>query len=526
MAVSDLLSSSQITSLIQQATTAYQAPATALQNQEKPIEAQVTALTQVQSALSGLQSALSSLANVQTLAQRSVNVSPSGAVHATADNTAATGTYTLSGIHLAAAESLISSGSASASGTLGAGTLSIQVGSGSAVNVDVASGQSSLAGIASAIDAADAGVQATVVFDGAKYHLVLTGDDAGSANSFTISGTGALAGLSYYTGASGLSETQKAANASFSFDGLNITSGSNTITGVVQGLTLTLAASGSATVTVGEDVSALDSAAQNLVKALNQALGTISQNASYTPASGAGPLFGNIGLEIVRTDLLNAITNPPNEGTAATSSYASLSSVGFTVTSGGTVTFDDATFQAAAENNYNAVASLFGEVGQASSPNVAVQGIGSALPGSYAVAVTSNSAGTVVGTVNGEAASGTGGVMVVSGSGAAQGLALQVAPGMTGNLGTVTISQGVFSSLSSIVNSALASGTGSVTGQIGSLNTTIASMNTQISQLQAQANQETQELTQQFSVAQATLTQLQTVSDFLTTYFNQTSGGG
>ena len=50
-------------------------------------------------------------------------------------------------------------------------------------------------------------------------------------------------------------------------------------------------------------------------------------------------------------------------------------------------------------------------------------------------------------------------------------------------------------------------------------------MNQQIAALQAQAQKETLALTNQFSVAQATLSQLETVGNFLTTYFNETSGG-
>ena len=97
---------------------------------------------------------------------------------------------------------------------------------------------------------------------------------------------------------------------------------------------------------------------------------------------------------------------------------------------------------------------------------------------------------------------------------------------MTGNLGSVTVSQGLFGSLSSIVNAALASGSGSVVGQIGSLNTTINSTNTQIAALQKEATLETQDLTNQFTAAEATLNQLTTVSSFLTSYFNRTSGSG
>ena len=140
--------------------------------------------------------------------------------------------------------------------------------------------------------------------------------------------------------------------------------------------------------------------------------------------------------------------------------------------------------------------------------------------------MTSNDNGTVTGTINGLAASGTGGVLVVNGQTDLSGLALQIDPGVTGALGNVTVSQGLYGSLSSAVNAALSSGSGGVVGQVSSLNATISSMNTQITALQKEATQETQELTNQFTAAEATLNQLTTVSSFLSTYFNQTSGSG
>src|SRR5580693_2055129 len=96
-----LLSSSQIQSLIQQASAANQLPAATLQTQEAPMKAQISALGKVQSALSGLQSALGALANIQTLSQRTVSASPNGVVQATATNTAPVGNYSLSNIQLA-----------------------------------------------------------------------------------------------------------------------------------------------------------------------------------------------------------------------------------------------------------------------------------------------------------------------------------------------------------------------------------------------------------------------------------------
>jgi flagellar hook-associated protein 2 len=524
MAVSSILSASDITSLVQQASAKFQAPANALLAQEKPVQDQISALGKVQGTLSGLQSAFAALADVQTLTKRSVTASPTGVVNATATNEASVGTYRLSNIHLAQSESLISSGFADASAGLGSGSITIRVGDGSAVTVDVQSGQDSLAGIAKAINQANAGVQATVLYDGSSYHLSLTGNATGTAHTFTVTGSGGLTAFSYTSGGSGLTKVQTAEDATFSLNGVTVTSGSNTVKGVVPGLTFSLAASGSATVTVDEDVTALDKAANSVVSALNDVLSAINKYASYSPTSGAGPLFGDIGVQILRSNLLDAITSPAGGGIVSNSPYNSLSAVGFKVNNDGTVTLDDAVFQSAAEADYGAVASLLGGAGQASDPNVSVQGIGSAQPGTYAVRITANTGSVVTGTVNGQDASGTDGLLVVTGVGAAQGLSLQISPGVTGDLGNVAIDQGLFGRLSGIVGSALASGTGGLTGEINSLNDTLTSMNQQIADLQKQAQQETLALTQQFSVAQATLSQLETVSNFLTTYFNRTSG--
>jgi flagellar hook-associated protein 2 len=523
--ITSLLSSSEITSLIQQASAAYQAPATALQSQEQPIQAQISALGKVQSALSSLQSALGGLADVQSLAQNSVTTSPNGTVSASATNAAAPGTYTLSNIELAQAQSLLSSGFSSTTSSLGAGSITIAAGGGSPVTVDIASGQDTLNGIAAAINQAQAGVEATVVYNGTSYFLSLTAQNTGAANAFTVGGTGGEAGFSYTPDgqSNGLSLTQAAGDASFSLNGIPITSGSNTVANVVSGLSLTLTASGSATVSVTQDVSALDQAAQGLVTALNNALQTIGQYASYSPTDGAGPLLGDVGLEILRNNLLSAISSPAS-GASPGNSYNSLGAVGFSINSDGTVSLNDQQFESAAQSDYAAVAGLLGGSAVADNANVSVQSLGGAQPGTYAIDVTANSNGSITGTVNGEVASGSNGALVVTGAGPAEGLSLQIAAGVTGPLGNATVSQGVYGTLNGLVGAALASSGGGVTGQISSLNDTITSMNQQIAQLQQQAQQETAQLTQQFSNAQATLSQLQTVSDFLTAYFNQSSG--
>src|SRR5690348_660191 len=116
--VSGVLSSSQITSLIQQASAAFQEPATLIQNQEKPIQAQISALGQVQSSLSSLQSAVAQLANLSSTPPLTVTATPNGTVSGTATSTAVPGTYSLSSIVLAHAENLISARYTSESSSL------------------------------------------------------------------------------------------------------------------------------------------------------------------------------------------------------------------------------------------------------------------------------------------------------------------------------------------------------------------------------------------------------------------------
>ncbi len=461
---------------------------------------------------------------MQSLAQYSATTSPSSTVSATVTNDATPGTYNLTSIQLAQAQSLMSSGFATASSSLGAGSIAIQLGGGPAVTVNLASGQDTLNGIASAINQADAGVQATVVYNGSSYYLSLTGENTGTAGAFTVSGTGGEVGFSYTPGgdSNGLTMEQPAANASFSLNGIPITSSSNTVTNAVLGLTLNLTGSGAATVTVAQDVSALDQAANGVVSGLNNVLQTINQYSSYSPTSGAGPLLGDVGLQVLRNNLLNAITSPAS-GVAPNTPYSSLSAIGFTINSDGTVSLNDQAFQTAAQSNYTAVAGLLGTIAVADNPNVTVQDTGGAQPGSYAINIAANTAGSITGTVNTQAASGSNGALVVTGAGLAQGLALQISAGLTGPLGNVTVSQGLYGILGGLVNAALGSGSGGVTGEINTLNSTIGSMNQQIAQLQQEAQQQTSALTEQFSIAQATLSQLTTVSDFLSTYFNQGS---
>ena len=635
VSLSGLVSGVNINQLISTISAAYQQPITLLQSQGQSYQTTLSAWGQMQGSLSSLQSALAGLQNIGSLNNRSVTLSNSSAASATVQANAPLGTYSLSNIVLAQAQSVYSQDFSSASNTaVGTGTLQIQVGSGTVANVTIDSSNNTLNGIAAAINSANAGVNAAVIYDGAGYRLTLSGANTGSGSAFTVStsgATGSLSSLSYSSGTSGgMTLSQAAQNASFTVNGLNISSATNSVSGAIPGVSLNLlAASGSTTLTVGTDSTAFVSAVQNFVSAFNSAMGTMNQLTAYGGPSGqSGPLIGNAALTSLRTQLLNLISGQ-GIGTVPNSPYASLGGVGVNLNKDGTLVLDTGTLNQALSSNYNAVAGLFGQVGTTTNSNVQYVAAGSATQaGTYAVGVTSaatqasvtasnpvasggitsnetltitsgstsvavnltsgstisaivstiNSAlaqqglsgisaldnngslelqtsgygsaqtfsvvsnvaagsgstgigtttltgtGTdVVGTVNGQAASGAGQQMTVTGPGNALGLQLTITGQATGNLGTVTVSQGLYQQMTSILSSALNSQTGFIAAAADGLNQTINGINNQITQLQQSAQAQTALLTQQFQAMQAQLAQLQSVGNYLNAFFNTTS---
>ncbi len=635
VSLSGLVSGVNINQLISTISAAYQQPITLLQSQGQSYQTTLSAWGQLQGSLSSLQSALAGLQNIGSLNNRSVTLSNSSAASATVQANAPLGTYSLSNIVLAQAQSVYSQDFSSAGNTaVGTGTLQIQVGSGAVANVTIDSSNNTLNGIAAAINSANAGVNAAVIYDGAGYRLTVTGNNTGSGSAFTVSAsgaTGSLSSLSYSSGASGgMTLAQAAQNASFTVNGLNISSATNSVSGAIPGVSLNLlAASGSTTLTVGTDSSAFVTAVQGFVSAFNSAMGTMNQLSAYGGPSGqSGPLIGNAALTSLRTQLLNLISGQ-GIGTVPNSPYASLGGVGVNLNKDGTLVLDTGTLNQALSSNYNAVAGLFGQVGTTTNSNVQYVAAGSATQaGTYAVNVTSastqasvtasnpvasggitsnetltitsgstsvavnltsgstlsaivstiNSAlvqqglsgisaldssgslelqtsgygsaqsfsvvsnvaagsgstgigttaltgtGTdVVGTVNGQATSGSGQQMTVTGPGNALGLQLTITGQTTGNLGAVTVSQGLYQQMTGILSSALNSQTGFIAAAADGLNQTINGINSQITQLQQSAQAQTALLTQQFQAMQAQLAQLQSVGNYLNAFFATTS---
>ncbi|WP_079415116.1 flagellar filament capping protein FliD [Thiomonas intermedia] len=130
----------------------------------------------------------------------------------------------------------------------------------------------------------------------------------------------------------------------------------------------------------------------------------------------------------------------------------------------------------------------------------------------------------VIGSINGQAGTGAGQQLTVTGPGAALGLQVNITGQATGSLGSVTVSQGLYQQMNAILTQALNTQSGFVSAATSGLNNTIKGINQQITQLQNSAAAQTALLQQQFNAMQTQVAQLQSVGQYLTAYFDSANG--
>ena len=275
--------------------------------------------------------------------------------------------------------------------TVGAGTWTFSlVVAGVTKNVDVTVGAGDtngtiLGNMASAINNAGAEVTASVVTDtSSTARLVITSNKTGSANAVTLSDvTGTLlaaTGTSSSLLASGTTGGSLYASADldavFILDGLNITRGTNTVTDVLSGVTLSLLAtqaSGGTPVTlnVGPDQTAIKGKVQGFLDAYNTTIKYLKERtgttATTTTSASGQTQVGDVKRGILedqpaylglvmnlRADVGGQIT------TAASGGPASLWEIGITAASDGTLSISDTTkFNDALTKNPDGVTTLF-----------------------------------------------------------------------------------------------------------------------------------------------------------------------
>ncbi|WP_430391053.1 flagellar filament capping protein FliD [Dyella sp. 20L07] len=341
----------------------------------------LTGLSSLNSALGGIQSALATLTSVNTFNSYTASLTPSGS--STSIGTASTlssaqpGNYTIAVSQLATAQKRASS--AVASGTaVGAGTLNITVGK-NTMNVAV-SATNTLSDIAASINGSSSnpGVTATVVNGVNGQQLMLSSSKTGVANAFTVSANGTSSdGLTALANTLNTAGSNEAQDAKLTVDGIAVTSASNTVTGMMDGVTLNLTGTGTNTLSVAQDNTAATNAIQGFVTAYNSYVTTVSSLSSFTPSTGvAGVLLGDNTLTSVQRQISSVLSS-----SVKGNSIGTLANLGITRNPDGTLSMSSNPDKLAAafQSNPAAVKDLFtGPNGYANTLNTTLNGYTSA----------------------------------------------------------------------------------------------------------------------------------------------------
>lgn len=345
-------------------------PIELLTEQKTALQAKLSSFGLLQSYTVNVRDAVGRLAEASLWTQTKATTSDATAVTVGSNAAAVKGSYSVEVGVLAQAQGLASAAYTGATASVGSGTLHIELGSwdaghttftpktgSSMVDIAIPPGADSLEDVRAAINSANAGVTASIVRDATGSKLVLRSTATGEENAVRITATAdapALPGgptlealvFNPPSGLGTMTETLQAKNASAIINGLPISSASNTLSDVVEGLTLTLTKTTTAPVTVGVglDSAAMRTAVDNFVKAYNEINRYINDQTKYDPDSKVGGALQGDG---TTRSLQGQLRGMLRTGSGASASFPRLSDIGLELQRDGSLKIDDGKFNAA-----------------------------------------------------------------------------------------------------------------------------------------------------------------------------------
>jgi flagellar hook-associated protein 2 len=327
-------------------------PETVWQNEQTTISSQVSALTTMNTQLSTINTDVDNLKDILgPLSQMSTASSDDAVVSASADNTAVAGTHTVVVSNLATTSSSYSGYIPSGTSLAGA-EIDIKYGSDpnnpvSTDTIDIPTSDTTLQQAASSVNSGSYGVTASVVTDSTGSRLVLASKTSGAAGNLTVSSSAAN-----FTSAVGV-------DAQLTVDGVPVDSATNTVTGAISGVTLSLGSADpntSVLISVQPDTTTASTAIQTFVTDYNTLIGSINSQYTLDPATGnEGVLAGDSMLRSLQSQLLGLVSASPS----GVGQYVNLQSMGIEMQDDGTLQINSSALSSALSSNYSDVQSFF-----------------------------------------------------------------------------------------------------------------------------------------------------------------------
>ncbi|MDI3322907.1 flagellar filament capping protein FliD [Pontibacterium granulatum] len=389
-----------------------------LTSRQTKLETQISAYGTLKSSLSTFQSALEPLSNSDTFNARSVAFPDSDIITPTElSANAQSGSYQIEVLEIAQSQSLASGAIADADAALGAGELTFRFGSWDSYTADDPVGftlnadqdaltieldaDDSLNDLVDKINAADSGLQASVIVNDGQSQLLLT-TPSGKNNAVEITADAALSQFSFNETSSSLTQTQSGQDASLKVNGLEVSRESNDIDDVVQGLEFTLnKASVGETVnfTISEDKSTGEQAIRDFVEAYNLLYDTMKNLTGLTSAGedDEDQTLGALSSDGSAKSMVSQLRQVLTASVAGTSDsdFSALTNLGIRTQIDGKLEIIEDDFEAAIEDNFDKIGELFAPNYAASNSAISVTPgsyVNKAISGTYDVEITTEPA--------------------------------------------------------------------------------------------------------------------------------------
>ncbi len=323
-----------------------------LKKQMDSIKGQQSAISTLTTKLSTFQTMLKDLNKASNLQAQKATMSQEGFMTVTSNGKASSGQYNFFVEQLAQSHQVGLSLDSETVPLPADGIFSLTV-KGKTLDIDLATlpAGSTVKDLVSHINNAkdNPGVKATLVRTDGKVNMVLTSKDSGEENAITVNYSGD-ASSSLGTAIANKSEITKAQNARLQMGGnnpLTITSASNKIENVVDGLTLQLTKaqkSGDAPlqVTVEQDKEAVTGSLKKFTDSYNELIDELAKMMSSDPKA-PGALSSDSGVRSLKSVLSNSVRDLPNG--------LSLSSLGIKTDKTGKLSFNETDFNKALEKD-------------------------------------------------------------------------------------------------------------------------------------------------------------------------------
>jgi flagellar hook-associated protein 2 len=365
-----------VSSVVQQIIASQSGELSVWQGQQTTFATQDGLLEGIANNLTNLQTAVAALADpTGALTAQAAVSSDSTVLTAVAQTTAIAGTHQIVVTNLATTGTLYTdpvAGGASASFLSSGqttGNIQLQVGgaSGTTDNIAITQGSNdTLTTLASYINtqsvANNWGLTASVVTDTSGSRLALQSQNSGSAGALAIANpTATNTALTF-------DAPQGGTNANLTIDGVPFSSATNTVSGAIQGVTLTLLAQSASALdpvqlTVGPDTNQITDAVNNFVSAYNTIISTINTQYVVDPTGTIPPppLESDLSVRSLQSSLLN----DSSYSIGGNGGLVNLAALGINQNNDGTLTVgstpepDSQTFAQILAANPSAVVSFF-----------------------------------------------------------------------------------------------------------------------------------------------------------------------